>query len=224
MKALLTQWRGRLKDPAHPDEYEVKDLLRRLGLQVPQGIRLEPGAVNAVPAFPGPYAAKVCSPDILHKSDCHGVRLNIASADLKGTLCALHDTFPEADLLVEKMVAFEGPEMILGALLDPAFGPAVMVGAGGILTEILQDVSFRLAPLDEAEAKRMLAELKIQPVFEGFRGLRVDARSLAQLLVTISRLVDTLGPHFDQLDLNPVVWDADGWRILDAKLILRTVS
>jgi acyl-CoA synthetase (NDP forming) len=122
------------------------------------------------------------------------------------------------------MVASEGPEMIAGGLIDPGFGPAVMVGAGGILTEIAQDVAFRLVPLDNAEARRMLMELKIYPVFEGYRGLRLDPEPLAELIVTVGRLVDALGSHFDQLDLNPIVWSPTGWTILDAKLMLRRMS
>ena len=117
-------------------------------------------------------------------------------------------------------MAFEGPEMIAGGLIDPAFGPAVMVGAGGLLTEITQDAAFRLVPLDEAEALRMLRELKLYPVFEDFRGLRLDPSALARLIVALGRLVEALGSRFDQLDLNPIVWADKGWTILDAKLIL----
>ena len=154
----------------------------------------------------------MCSADIIHKTDLNGVHLNLGLEKLAAALGKLHNAFPETSILVEEMVASEGPEMIAGGLIDPGFGPAVMVGAGGILTEIAQDVAFRLAPLDEAEARRMLKELKIYPVFEGFRGLRLDPAPLARLLVTVSRLVDALGPRFDQLDLNPIVWSHAGGR------------
>jgi hypothetical protein len=78
-----------------------------------------------------------------------------------------------------------------------------------------------LAPLAEPEARRMLLELAIYPVFEGFRGLKLDPAALAQLMVVVSQLVDALGSRFDQLDLNPIVWGPAGWTILDAKLMLR---
>jgi len=221
MKPVVEQWCNDLSVADRPDEYEVKALLALLGLRVPRGIRLVPGATGPVPDFQGPYVAKVCSADIMHKTDVKGVHLNLGPDNLAAALGALNSAFPEASILVEEMVASEGPEMIAGGLIDPGFGPAVMAGAGGILTEIAQDVAFRLVPLDEAEARRMLTELNIYPVFEGFRGLRLDPAPLAGLLVTVGRLVDALGPRFDQLDLNPIVWSRAGWTILDAKLILR---
>lgn len=222
MKAILDEWLAGLGIDCRPDEYEAKSLLAQLGLSVPCGIRLAPGVTGIVPEFQAPYVAKVCSADIMHKTDLKGVYLNLGPDNLSVALEALYTAFPDASILVEEMVASEGPEMIAGGLIDPGFGPAVMVGAGGILTEIAQDVTFRLAPLDEAEACRMLMELKIYPVFEGFRGLHLDPAPLARLLVTVSRLVDALGSRFDQLDLNPIVWSHAGWTILDAKLMLRT--
>ena len=221
MIAILDEWLAGLAIDSRPDEYEAKSLLTQLGLSVPRGIRLAAGVTGIVPEFQGPYVAKVCSADIMHKTDLKGVYLNLEPDNLSVALEALHTAFPDASILVEEMVASEGPEMIAGGLIDPGFGPAVMVGAGGILTEIAQDVAFRLAPLDDAEARRMLMELKIYPVFEGFRGLHLDAAPLAGLIVTVSRLVHALGPRFDQLDLNPIVWSHAEWTILDAKLMLR---
>lgn len=221
MIAILDEWLASLTIDNRPDEYEAKSLLAQLGLSVPRGIRLIPGVTGVIPDFQGPYVAKVCSADIMHKTDLKGVHLNLGPDNLAAALVALHTAFPETSILVEEMVASEGPEMIAGGLIDPGFGPAVMVGAGGILTEIAQDVAFRLAPLDNAEARRMLMELKIYPVFEGYRGLRLDPEPLAEVIVTVGRLVDALGSHFDQLDLNPIVCSHAGWTILDAKLMLR---
>jgi hypothetical protein len=223
MKTLIEQWRSDLMMADRPDEYEVKCLLGKLGLQVPRGIRLAPGSTAIIPDFPGPFAAKVCSPAILHKTDLRGVFLNLEPENLGAALRRLASAFPGAALLVEQMVTFEGPEMIAGGLIDPGFGPAVMVGTGGILTEIAQDTAFRLAPLEEAEARRMLMELKVYPVFEGFRGLSLDPTAMARLIVVVSRLVDALGARFDQLDLNPIVWSPMGWTILDAKLLLHAM-
>ena len=90
--------------------------------------------------------------------------------------------------------------------MDPVLGPAVMLGAGGILTEIYRDTAFRLAPLDRAEARRMIAALHIAPVFDGFRGLKLDLDRLADLLTTVGRLAVCLKAGFTQLDLNPVVF------------------
>ena len=224
MKTVLDQWRSGLAAADRPDEYDVKHLLTRLGLRVPLGIRLPPGTTEAKPAFPGPYVAKVCSPDIVHKTDLKGVHLNLERQHLSAATRALNSTFPETSILIEEMVTFDGPEMIAGGVMDPGFGPAVMVGAGGILTEIAPDVAFRLAPLGVDGARRMLRELNIYPVFDGFRGLHLDPATLAQLMVTISQLVDAMGSRFDQLDLNPIVWGHAGWTILDAKLMLRATG
>ncbi len=224
MRAALTRWHSGLTVAGRPDEYEVKRLLALLGLQVPDGRRLLSGTLDAPPPFDGPYALKVCSPDILHKTDVQGVVLNLDRESLKAGIRRLATAFPQTPLLVEQMAVSRGPEMIAGALLDPSLGPAVMVGAGGILTEIAPDVVFRLAPLDAKEAMHMLGELRIAPVFEGYRGLDLDAHALARLLVVVGRLAAAWGKAFDQLDLNPIVWTGRDWMILDAKLVLNPAS
>ncbi len=224
MKAAIDQWRSRLTVTDRPDEFEVKLLLSTLGLVVPDGVRSKAGALDQPPPFEGPYALKVCSPDLLHKTDVQGLALNLERKDLASAVRNLAAAFPQAPLLIEQMVTSQGPEMIAGGVMDPALGPAVMVGAGGILTEIAPDVAFRLAPLDENEAHRMLAELRMAPVFAGYRGLELDAGALARLLVTVSRLLVALGHDFDQLDLNPIVWTGRDWVILDAKLVLKPAA
>ncbi len=224
MKAALAQWQSQLMAADRPDEYEVKRLLGLLGLCVPEGVRFSAESRAQPPPFDGPYALKVCSPDILHKTDVQGVRLNLDRNALASEVAELAVAFPHTPLLVEQMVVSQGPEMIAGGLLDPSLGPAVMVGTGGILTETGLDVACRLAPLDEREAEDMLAELRIAPVFEGYRGLDLDGVALARLLVTVSRLVAAWGRSFDQLDLNPIVWTGQDWMILDAKLVLKTAT
>ncbi len=224
MRATLTRWHSGLTVAGRPDEYEVKRLLALLGLQVPDGRRLLSATLDAPPAFDGPYALKVCSPGILHKTDVQGVMLNLDAESLKAAMRQLATAFPQTALLVEQMAVSRGPEMIAGALMDSSLGPAVMVGTGGILTEIAPDVVFRLAPLDEKEALRMLTELRVAPVFEGYRGLDLDAHALARLLVTVGRLAAAWGQTFDQLDLNPIVWTGRTWMILDAKLVLNPAS
>ncbi len=220
MKTALDRWRSGLKTPGRPDEHEVKRLLASLGLAVPEGLRVVSGTLDRPPPFRGPYALKIYSPDVLHKTDVQGGYLNLDLKALDFALRRLAADFPESPLLIEQMVVSRGPEMIVGGLMDPSLGPAIMVGTGGILTEIVPDVAFRLAPLDAHEAHRMLAELSVYPVFEGYRGLDLNADELARLLATVSRMVAAWGAAFDQLDLNPVVWTGETWMILDAKLVL----
>ena len=115
MKTLLEQWRAALQIADRPDEYEVKELLARLGLRVPRGVRLPPGGPReCVPDFTGPFVAKVCTPEILHKTERQGVFLNLEPGNLATAVGALSHAFPEASILVEQMVAFQGPEMIAG--------------------------------------------------------------------------------------------------------------
>lgn len=220
MKSELAKWRSQLRLADRPDEYESKRLLASLGLNVPEGLRSTSGLLDQPPSFKGPYVLKVCSPDVMHKSDVRGVYLNLNRDRLALAMRELAAAFPKSPLLIEQMVESTGPEIIAGGLMDPSLGPAVMVGTGGILTEITPDVAFRLAPLDVQEAHRMLRELRIYPVFEGYRGLNLEATGLVRLLVTISRMIAAWGRNFDQLDLNPIVWTGREWMILDAKLVL----
>ena len=164
--------------------------------------------------------AKVCSPDILHKTDVGGVVLNLDPGTLPLALSDLRRRFAHQPVLIEEQLGADGPEFILGGLLDPDFGPAVMAGAGGILTELYRDVVFRLAPCPEAEARRMLAELIIAPVLSGFRGLKLDLPGLAGLVSRLGDLMVEIAARLSQLDLNPVVYAAGRWVVLDAKLLL----
>ncbi len=143
---------------------------------------------DASPGFDPPYVLKVCSAEILHKTDQGGVRLGVDRSGLcLLSVSELQAKFPRSDLLVEEQVRFVGSEFIIGAFRDPSFGPALMVGAGGILTELYQDVAFRLVPCSIAEAMRMLRELKVFPVLEGFRGLSMDAGALAESVARSGR-------------------------------------
>ncbi|GBC63010.1 acetyl-CoA synthetase [Desulfonema ishimotonii] len=221
MNTDLQKWIDGLMVPEKPDESEVKALLARFGIAAPKGIRILPGASD----FPAetlspPCVAKVCAGEILHKTDLGGVMLNLDRESLPGAIRALQERFPGTPVLAEEQAAFEGPEFIVGALVDPGFGPAVMAGAGGVLTELYGDVSFRLAPCTRKEARAMLDELTLAPVFRGFRGSDLTPDGLADIIVKAGELALAFGPRFSQLDLNPVVWSDGRWMALDAKLIL----
>jgi acyl-CoA synthetase (NDP forming) len=168
-----------------------------------------------------PVAVKVSSPTIQHKTEVGGVILDVRDRDeLKQAYRSIAARFPNAKVLVEPMEKGE-VGAIIGLLHDPAFGIAIMVGAGGIMTELYEDVSFRAVPIEAADADEMLSELRAAPLFQGFRGIKVDRVALVELLVAVSALGQELGEHIDQLDLNPVIVKEKGCVAVDAKLVLR---
>jgi hypothetical protein len=232
VKAATAGWISSLT-AGRPDEAQTKELLEAFGLSVPRRhgvpeapLPREKGAAaeeaqRTEPGFCGPFVVKVLSPDILHKTDRGGVLLNVDAAGLDAAANDMLSRFPGCSVLIEEQVRFEGTEFILGALRDPTFGPTVMAGAGGILTELLKDVAFRLVPCSRAEALRMLKELLVYPALAGFRGLVMDPQGLADTITRVSALVEDLGDRFFQLDINPLVFTRVGWVVLDAKLILQ---
>lgn len=219
MSPPATDWLRSLGNAA-PNEHDVKALLRGYEIDTPRGLRLAPAAAIPTLDFPAPYAIKVCSAQVLHKTEHGGVALRVAEPDLAAAVTDMRTRFPGEAVIIEEQLTLDGPELIVGALVDSELGPAVMVGAGGILTEIYRDVTFRLAPCPAEEARRMLEELRISPLFAGFRGSSFDAESLSQLIARVSELAVELGERFHQLDINPLAWVDRRWVALDAKLLL----
>ena len=218
--SLLATWKASLSVPGRPNEWESKRLLVEMGIGVPRGTLIEPEAPPAGPDVPFPWVVKVCSAEVLHKTDRGGVCLGVTEAESVASIEAMRKAFPGCAILVEEMVRSQGVEIIVGALYDPSFGPAVMAGAGGILTELYKDVSFRLAPCSRDEALRMLEELTVFPALRGYRGLAADSDALAALVQRVARLATRLIGPGDQLDVNPVVWAGERWVALDAKIVL----
>ena len=110
--------------------------------------------------------------------------------------------------------------VIIGMMKDAQFGPVIMFGLGGILVELLKDVSFRIVPLTKRDAKEMIKEIKGYPLLEGYRGReRVDVSNLEELLIRVSRFVEQ-NPEIKELDLNPVLAYADGAIAVDARVVL----
>jgi succinyl-CoA synthetase beta subunit len=222
-KALFDTWRKDIEVPGKPNEWEVKELMRNVGLPVPRDTLLMAGddiPEGPLPGVEAPYAIKLCSAEVLHKTDVGGVVLGVKSEDLAEVLSDLRRRFPGEHLLISSMVPVRGPEFILGALADPVFGPAVMAGAGGILAELYKDVAFRLAPCTPTEAGRMLAELTIAPVLTGFRGSSMDIGGLKDIISRFSHLAADATAEGAQLDINPLVWTGREWLVLDGKAVL----
>lgn len=174
-----------------------------------------------------PVALKISSPDILHKSDVGGVKLDLNSAEAveqayDALLSAVKRGNPEArvdGVLVSKM-ASPGLEVIVGMNRDPQFGPVILFGLGGIMVEIFQDVSLRLPPLTKEEALSMIQEIKGYRLLSGYRGRpAVDEQALADCLLAMGRISED-HPELIEIDLNPVFAYPDGVLVADARIIV----
>ncbi|NYT62896.1 acetate--CoA ligase family protein [Alcaligenaceae bacterium] len=176
-----------------------------------------------------PVVMKVESPDIPHKTEAGVIRLNLKTEDevrhafteVMRNAQAVSPPAKISGVLVQPMVP-QGAEIMVGARIDPQFGPMVVVGLGGIFVELLKDVSIRLAPVDQREARKMLDELKAQGVLDGFRGAPpVDRDRLAEVIVRISELAADQAEHIAELDVNPLICARDRIIAVDA-LITRS--
>ncbi len=178
-----------------------------------------------------PVVMKIVSPDVVHKSDAGGVKLNIQNATQAGKayseiLANIKKHYPKAKIVgitVQKM-AKQGIEVIIGMTKDAQFGPVIMFGLGGILVEVLKDVSFRIVPMTKRDASEMITEIKGFPILKGYRGQDpADVPYLEELIVKVSDFVDK-NPEIKELDLNPVFAYKSGALAVDARIILEPVS
>lgn len=211
-------------------EYEAKQLLRDHGVEVPEErvVRNEAELAAAAAALgETPLAMKVVSKDILHKSDAGGVRLNVvgeaAMHDARNAIldaCRAYDAKAEIEGVLVAPMAKKGVEVIVGVIRDPIFGPVLMFGLGGIFVEILEDVAFRAIPLSRHDARSMVEQIKAKRILEGVRGeSAVDKEALVELLLKVSSIVAAY-PDLKELDLNPVIVNADGYAVVDARVIV----
>ncbi|MFB7275120.1 acetate--CoA ligase family protein [Streptomyces sp. NPDC056244] len=174
-----------------------------------------------------PVALKIVSPDVLHKTDAGGVRIGLASAaEVRGAFTAIITNVkayaPEARILgvqVQQMVP-AGTEVLIGTVTDPTFGKIVAFGLGGVLVEVLKDVTFRLAPATRDDALSMLDGIRAAEVLRGVRGgAAADREALAGLVVKVSRLAADF-PEIAEVDLNPVFASANGVMAADVRILL----
>ncbi|MFN8772566.1 MAG: acetate--CoA ligase family protein [bacterium] len=212
-------------------EPEAKQALAAMGIAVPAGeVAADAASAAAIAArLPGPFAVKVVSPDILHKSDARAVSIRLADADAVRVAVETMSAEPEVQAarvdgwLVERMAA-PGVEMVIGAVRDPQFGMMVMVGLGGVFVEVLGDVAFRLVPIARHEAESMIDALQGRALLDGARGRApVSRAALVDLLLTVGGEGGLLHRHGDsiaELDLNPVIVSADAAVVVDARVIL----
>jgi len=214
-------------------EAEAKQLLRFHGAAVTSDAlaATEDAAAEAAATMGGKVVLKIASPDILHKSDAKGVELNLSGKDqvkkafreiIKNAKTYKADARIEG-VLVSPMVG-KGIEVIIGTKIDDQFGPVIMYGLGGVMVEILKDVSFRVLPISRRSAQRMIAETKSHPILEGVRGDKpYDKKALVNLLLVCSEIIEAY-PQIQEMDLNPVIIHHEGLSIVDARILLKPTS
>lgn len=174
-----------------------------------------------------PVVMKIVSPDILHKSDVGGVVVGLKGAkEVRGAYKQIlenvkkHNAEAKIEGVLVQEMAPSSTEVIVGATKDPQFGPAIMFGLGGIFVEVLKDVTFRIAPIDEREGREMITEVKAYPLLKGYRGLPpADTEAIVKILVNTSRLVME-HQEIKELDLNPIMVYEKGAKTVDARIIL----
>jgi acyl-CoA synthetase (NDP forming) len=174
-----------------------------------------------------PTVLKIVSPDVIHKFDVGGVVLDLKSAkDIRNAYKRILESVkkhkPKAKIsgiLVQEM-APSSTEVIVGSTKDPQFGPTLMFGLGGIFVEVLKDVTFRIAPITEQDAREMITEVKAYPILKGYRGQPpADIDSIVKILLSTSKLVMD-HQEIKELDLNPIIVYKKGAKTVDARIIL----
>ena len=212
-------------------EVESKEALAEAGVPVAASrlARTRDEAVAAAREAGFPAVLKIVSPQITHKSDVGGVKLNLNSPEEVASafdeiVAAARRAAPDAAIegaSVQKM-APAGTEVIVGVSQDPQFGPVLMFGLGGVLVEVLKDVAFRIIPIEKRDAHQMIREIKGFPLLEGYRGQPpADLEALENLLLLVSSFVEQ-HPEVSELDLNPIFAYADGAMAVDARIVLST--
>ena len=174
-----------------------------------------------------PVVLKIVSPDILHKSDVGGVIVNLKDAkEVRNAYKQILQNVKKhkakakiTGILVQEM-APPSTEVIVGAIKDSQFGPSIMFGLGGIFVEVLKDVTFRVAPITEDEAREMITEVKAYPLLKGYRNQPpVDIDAIVKILLNTSKLVME-HQEIKELDLNPIMVYEKGAKTVDARIIL----
>ncbi|MFZ5631641.1 MAG: acetate--CoA ligase family protein [Bacillota bacterium] len=210
-------------------EVEAKAVLEEAGIPVNRtvlaGTREEAVAAGRQMGFP--VVLKLVSSDILHKTEAGGVALNLADEKQVGDaydkiMAAARERYPQAAIdgvSVQKMIG-GGVEVIAGMSKDPQFGPVLMFGLGGILVELLKDVSFRLIPITRKDAREMISQIKGYPMLKGFRGSEpVNEEAIVDVLLKLSDFIEK-HPEIEEMDINPLFATGEGVIAADARIIL----
>jgi acyl-CoA synthetase (NDP forming) len=211
------------------NELEAKELIRKAGVPVVDTRLAKSGKEAAALAkeIGFPVVMKIVSPDIAHKSDIGGVRVNIANtAQLHRAyseiIAAVREKKPAAKIegVSVQQMARPGVEVIIGMAEDAQFGPFLMFGLGGIWVEVLKDVAFRIVPVTRRDAAEMVREIKGFALLNGYRGQEpVDVDYLEKLIVKVSDFIEK-NPQIKELDINPLIAYKDGAVAVDARVVV----
>ncbi|MFX0069754.1 MAG: acetate--CoA ligase family protein [Candidatus Hermodarchaeota archaeon] len=207
-------------------EFESKELLKEIGIPIPNQklTKTKEETLSSAEEIGYPIVMKLMAEDIVHKSDTGAVKLNIKnSEEVSQAFDELMkiESQSEKKISVQKMANEPITELIIGMTTDAQFGPALMFGIGGILVELLEDVSFRIAPITEYDAKEMIHEIKGFPILDGYRGKpKADLNAIVDVLLKISDLV-VKNEEIYEMDLNPVFIYDNGLICVDARIILK---
>ena len=214
-------------------EIEAKQVFSAYGLPITrtQLAKTEDEAVKLASDIGYPVVMKIVSPDILHKSDAGGVKVNIKDEPsvrdaFRSIMANAKDYKADArihGIAVQEMAPW-GTEVILGSVNDPTFGPTMMFGLGGIFVEVLKDVTFRVAPVSSSQALRMLGEIRGAPILAGVRGEAPrDREAMAETICAYSTMILDLADEISESDANPVLvyGEGKGVKVVDARIILK---
>ena len=207
-------------------EFESKELLKEIGITIPaQNLtKTKDETLAAAEKIGFPVVLKLMAEDVVHKSDTGAVKLNIKNkeeAEKAFDELMKIESQSEKKISVQKMADEPITELIIGMTTDAQFGPALMFGIGGILVELLEDVSFRIAPVTEYDCNEMIREIKGFPILDGYRGKpKADIDAIVDTLMKISDLV-IKHEEIYELDLNPVFIYEKGLICVDARIILK---
>jgi 3-hydroxypropionyl-CoA synthetase (ADP-forming) len=205
----------------------AKDILTDYNIKVPHFALVKDveNAVREANSIGYPLVAKIVSPQILHKTDVGGVKIDLKNEeDVKSAFNDMYERLSKEydvkGVLLEKMVP-KGVEMIVGLQNDPQFGPVIMVGLGGIFTELFKDVSFRVLPITKGDAMEMIEELKGKMLLKGYRGSQpINLDMLSNALVNIGNLGFDISSYYESIDFNPIIVYPDSYYVADAKILL----
>jgi len=213
-------------------EHEAYEILRLYEIPVPKAglAKTSDEAVKIAKSIGFPVVMKIVSPDIVHKSDVGGVKINIMNEngvskifeEIMNNVKIKAPNARVAGILVQEMVP-QALEVIVGATRDSTFGPVLVFGLGGIFVEVLKDVSFRVAPVTRYDAEMMLKEIKAAKILDGYRGMPPrDKEALVDIIVKLSKLMEDVDDITD-VDLNPIMSFevGKGAKVADARVLIR---